>query len=321
MRLLTDPLLRHRVAHLRRQVPPGDRRAGGARRGADLTPAPRPPRPRLAAAARPRDAADRARAAPAAWLRGRGFTDVSELAAGESPTASAGSRVTGGEARHDGRRAPRGPRRRDVGYPRARPAHGLLRRRHRAVRGHGGPGAGLDVALLPVAGWGRRSAPGTWIRARRRARPRFCAADRDPDALGDLSPIGLGRRRRAAARPAAPIRQQVAELAPASKCASSRPARRRRSEKQTGASTRDYMQRGVLRPRRRLPPYKGSAWAAGFVQYPVVHCARNQEHRFRNEPAADEEPSRAARGPHLNDRVSWPSRAGPPRTRGRDGGG
>ncbi len=62
VRLLTDPLLRGRVAHLRRQVPPVDASVDrGPRRGADLTPAPRPPRPRLAAAARSRYAAARAR--------------------------------------------------------------------------------------------------------------------------------------------------------------------------------------------------------------------------------------------------------------------
>src|SRR5262249_43446008 len=115
VRLLTDPLLRARVAHLRRQTAPVD----------------------LSVTARP-DAAlishlhhdhldlaslrllgsDTPLLVPAgagAWLGRRGFETVTELRVGEVASVC-GVPITAMEARHEGRRHPGGPRADALGY-------------------------------------------------------------------------------------------------------------------------------------------------------------------------------------------------------------
>jgi L-ascorbate metabolism protein UlaG (beta-lactamase superfamily) len=152
IRLLTDPALRARIGPLRRvgespaAVPPDVdavlishlhhdhldlaslRRLGG--------------HPRLVV---PRGAA--------AWLRARGFAEVEELGPGEI-TSVGGIRIRAVRARHGGFRPPAGPAAAAIGY---------VIEGSRSVYFAGDTGlfeemrdlqGAIDVALLPVGGWG-----------------------------------------------------------------------------------------------------------------------------------------------------------------------
>lgn len=88
-----------------------------------------------------------------AWLRARGFTEVEELGVGER-TSVGGVGVRAVHARHSGYRPPVGPAAAAVGY---------LVEGTRVVYFAGDTGlfdgmrdlrGGVDVALLPVGGWG-----------------------------------------------------------------------------------------------------------------------------------------------------------------------
>lgn len=156
VRLVTDPLLRSRVAHLRRLVP--------------LVDVPRPPDAvllshlhydhvdlpslrRLGRSVRlvvPRGAAG--------LFRRRLFRDVVELTAGESAEVGAVT-ITAVPAEHDGRRNPFGSRINALGY---------VITGSRSVYFAGDTDffegmaelAGADAALLPVSGWGGGLGPG-----------------------------------------------------------------------------------------------------------------------------------------------------------------
>ncbi len=215
VRLLTDPLLRHRVAHLRRQVPLGRLDELAAPDAVlishlhhdhlDLASL------RLLGRETPLIVPEGA----GSWLRGRGFTDVSELAVGEESDIG-GVTLTGVTAAHDGRRAPRGPRAASLGY--------LVRGRRSVYfagdtelfAGMADLGDAIDLALLPVAGWGPTLGPGHMdaqqaARAAALIRPRIAV----PVHWGTLLPLGLARRH--AARLAVPARafaEHVAQAAP-----------------------------------------------------------------------------------------------------------
>ncbi|HLA17491.1 MAG TPA: MBL fold metallo-hydrolase [Candidatus Limnocylindrales bacterium] len=132
-------------------------------------------------------------AGAAGYLRAHGFTDVSELAPGES--ANVGPvRVTATTAIHSGFRPPFGPNARAVGY--------LLDCDDERVYFAGDTDLfaemagleGIDLALLPVWGWGPRLGPGHMdpVRAAEALpllRPRAAA----PIHWGTLWPLGLGR--------------------------------------------------------------------------------------------------------------------------------
>ncbi|MGE5273483.1 MAG: MBL fold metallo-hydrolase [Verrucomicrobiota bacterium] len=204
-RIVTDPVLRRRVVHLRRD------RAAGVPQGAtgvllshlhydhlDL--------PSLKAFARE---------LPVVVPRGgarllRGFADVREVAPGESVELGA-LRVDAVEALHDGRRHPGGA---------SGPALGYVLRGSRSVYFAGDTDlfagmaalAPLDVALLPVAGWGKKVGPG-------HLDPQRAAA-----ALALLQPqvavpihwgtYRAGRRNGDSAAPAEAFARAAAELAP-----------------------------------------------------------------------------------------------------------
>jgi L-ascorbate metabolism protein UlaG (beta-lactamase superfamily) len=105
VRLLTDPLLRNRVAHLRRQVPPVDRERAT---GADAVLLSHLHRDHLDLASLRllgRDVPLLAPSGAGAWLGRRGFAHVSELRAGET-TDVGPLRVSAVQAQHDGRRHP-----------------------------------------------------------------------------------------------------------------------------------------------------------------------------------------------------------------------
>jgi L-ascorbate metabolism protein UlaG (beta-lactamase superfamily) len=198
VRLLTDPLLRAGVGPLRRQVPLCDASLSAApdailishlhRDHLDLTSL------RLLGCGTPLLVP----AGAGAWLGRQGFGAVRELAAGES--ASVGTlTVSATPARHDGHRHPGGMRAQTLGY---------LVRGDSAVYFAGDtelfPGmseiasnldGGLDVALLPVAGWAPKLGPGHMgpLEAAHAAvllAPRLAV----PIHWGTLLPVGFARR-------------------------------------------------------------------------------------------------------------------------------
>jgi len=217
--LLTDPLLRGRVLHLRRQVPPVDR-------GLTANPAAvlishlhldhldLPSLRHLG-----RDTPLVVPAGAGGWLRKQRFSEVTELIVGEEIQVGTLA-VTAVEARHDGHRRPGGPEARAMGY---------LVRGSKSVYFAGdtelfeemsefaAPSARLDVALLPVAGWGPKLGPGHMdpldaARALRLLAPRLAI----PIHWGTLLPMGISRRYRAAlGDPPRRFAEHAASLAPA----------------------------------------------------------------------------------------------------------
>jgi L-ascorbate metabolism protein UlaG (beta-lactamase superfamily) len=222
VRLLTDPLLRGRVAHLRRQAPPVQEGVFAGRTRPDAVLISHLHHDHLDLASLRLLGLDVSLLVPAGageLLRRRGFTDVSELRAGEAASVG-GLTVTAVEARHDGRRHPGGMRAQTLGY---------VIRGWRTVYFAGDtelfdgmseqmpdPSAQLDVALLPVAGWGSTLGPGHMdpldaARAARLLAPRIAI----PIHWGTLLPIGVARRRRARlGDPPRLFARHVARLAP-----------------------------------------------------------------------------------------------------------
>ena len=159
-RLLTDPLLRDRVAHLRRRVPPADPAALRAIDAVLLTHLHRdhldlPSLRRIG------------RAVPIVVPRGggrlllrRGFDAVREIAPGEEVTIG-GLSVRATEARHHGGRGVVGAHGPALGYV----IEGSRRIYHAGdtdlFDGMRELGArGLDLALVPIWGWASRLGPG-----------------------------------------------------------------------------------------------------------------------------------------------------------------
>ena len=213
-RLLTDPLLRARVAHLRRQVPLEDGALGGPVDAVlishlhhdhlDL--------PSLRALGSDTPLIVPAGAGP--WLRRRRFGAVSELAVGEGASVGALT-VRAVPARHDGRR-PRGPQAPAIGYLVEGECAVYFAGDTELFPEMGRLGRPVDVALLPIGGWGPRLGPGHMgpleaARATALIAPRIAI----PIHWGTLLPIGLSRRYRARLADA-PRRfaEHVAELAP-----------------------------------------------------------------------------------------------------------
>ena len=155
-RLMTDPVLRSRIVHLLRhaprpQPPPDVDAVLVSHLHYDHLDLPSlrmlEPKPRGIC---PRGAGE--------FLTRAGFSQIDELAPGES-VELAGARVEATQAVHGGRRHPRGPR---------APALGFVVRAERSAYFAGDTDlfeemAGLgpvDVALLPVAGYGPKLGPG-----------------------------------------------------------------------------------------------------------------------------------------------------------------
>lgn len=155
LRVLTDPLLRRRVAHLRRLVPVApapDLSSGGAvlishahHDHLDVPSLRRLPR-----------------AVPIAIPQGygklavrAGFGDVREVVPGDRVELG-GAQVLVTRARHDGRRWAIGHQRLALGYVVEGPPRIYFAGDTDLFDGMSDLAGGLDVALLPVAGWGTR---------------------------------------------------------------------------------------------------------------------------------------------------------------------
>jgi L-ascorbate metabolism protein UlaG (beta-lactamase superfamily) len=195
VRVLTDPLLRSRVAHLRRQ---GARVDPGAIGAVDAVLISHLHHDHLDLASLRLIGLDTQVFVPVGagdWLRRRGFTAVAELDVGG--VARIGSlTLTAVPARHDGRRLG-GPRAQTLGY---------LVRGGRTVYFAGDTelftemadlAPGLDVALLPVAGWGPTLGPGHMgpsdaAHAAALLKPRLAI----PIHWGTFLPVGMARRER-----------------------------------------------------------------------------------------------------------------------------
>ena len=158
-RLLTDPVLRSRVGPLRRVAPPVD--AGvGDRIDALLVSHLHADHADLPSLRRVgTDVPVLAPPGAASWLRGRGFSQVDGVRAG-TVTEIAGVTVEATPASHDGRRWPRGADAGAVGFlvGGERPVYFAgdtdLFPEMEALAGR------VEVALLPIWGWGPSLGPG-----------------------------------------------------------------------------------------------------------------------------------------------------------------
>jgi L-ascorbate metabolism protein UlaG (beta-lactamase superfamily) len=216
VRLFTDPLLRSRVAHLRRRVPPIDPSVWA---GTDAVLISHLHHDHLDLPSLRLLGLDTLLLVPSgagAWLRERGFTNVTELSVGD--VANVGSlAVTAVKASHDGRRrvGPGSLRAETLGY--------LVRGRYTVYfagdtelfEGMSSLSPQLDAALLPVAGWGPTLGPGHMgpldaARATSLLRPRIAI----PIHWGTLSPIGSTRHQERLGDPPRVFAEHVARLVP-----------------------------------------------------------------------------------------------------------
>jgi len=214
VRLLTDPLLRVRVAHLRRQVPPVQTSLFA---GVDAVLISHLHHDHLDLPSLRLLGGDTPLIVPAGaggWLRRKGFREVTELEVGGVATAG-GLTVTAVQARHDGRRLG-GPPAATLGYlvSGGRTVYFAGDTELFAEMSH--LPQPLDVALLPVAGWGPTLGAGHMgpldaARAVGLIEPRIAI----PVHWGTLAPLGLGCRDRARLRdPPRLFAEHVAGIAP-----------------------------------------------------------------------------------------------------------
>jgi L-ascorbate metabolism protein UlaG (beta-lactamase superfamily) len=226
VRLLTDPVLRERIGPLLRQGPPLDSETWSGtdvvllshlhRDHLDLGSLRRlRPRPRIIV---PRGAGP--------LIRAHGFHDVVELAPGE--TTDAGSlTITATEADHSGFRPPFGPTADAVGY--------LVDSGARRIYFAGDTDLfpamdslgelDLDVALLPVWGWGPKLGPGHLDPERAAvAAARLRSRTVVPIHWGTFWPRGLGRvRPHRLSGPALEFRDRALVVAPDTHVAATAP--------------------------------------------------------------------------------------------------
>jgi L-ascorbate metabolism protein UlaG (beta-lactamase superfamily) len=197
-RLLTDPVLRDRVAHLRRHAvspPPDVAEAIDAvlvshlhRDHLDV-----PSLKRL-----PRDVTVLAPRGAGALLRRLGFTRTTEIETGERADVG-GATVLAVPAVHDGRRHPLAPPAEAIGFVVAGEHRVYFAGDTDLFDGMHELAGTLDAALLPVWGWGPSLGAGHMdplaaARATARLRPRIAV----PIHWGTFFPAGLARLRRSA---------------------------------------------------------------------------------------------------------------------------
>ncbi len=214
VRLLFDPLLRGRVLHLRRQVPPVDESVFA---GPDAVLISHSHHDHLDLASLRRVGRDTHLIVPSGagvWLASKGFANVSEMDVGDVLKV-AELDITAVAAHHSGQRLG-GPRATALGY--------LVAGRHvvyfagdtEMFAGMGSFSPTPDVALLPVAGWGPKLGPGHMdplqaAHAVELLQPRLAI----PIHWGTLLPIGLAHNYRARLKdPPRLFAEHVAHLAP-----------------------------------------------------------------------------------------------------------
>jgi L-ascorbate metabolism protein UlaG (beta-lactamase superfamily) len=150
-----------------------------------------------------------------AFLRRNGFDDVAELVVGESARVK-DLEVVAVPAVHDGRRRPLGPVADAVGYVIAGGRRAYFAGDTDRFDEMADLRPGLDLALLPVWGWGPQVGPGhldpqSAARAAALLRPRLAV----PIHWGTLFPLGLARRHEDRLRePPREFAAELAELAP-----------------------------------------------------------------------------------------------------------
>lgn len=215
VRVLTDPVLRSRVAHLRRQVPPIP---NSLMADIDVVLISHLHHDHLDLPSLRLLGLDSALVVPrgaGAWCRRRGFTNVTELSVGDGVNI-AGAPIVAVPASHNGRR---------LGGPSAEPLGYLVGDRRvvyfagdtERFAGMAKLAPALDVALLPVAGWGPTLGPGHMgpldaARALSALQPRIAI----PVHWGSLLPVGLARRHRSRlGDPPRRFAEHAARLAPA----------------------------------------------------------------------------------------------------------
>jgi L-ascorbate metabolism protein UlaG (beta-lactamase superfamily) len=209
-RVVTDPVLRRRVAHLRRA------RAASAPAGATAVLLSHLHYDHLDVPSMRSFARDLPVVLPRGGARLlRGFADLREVEPGDSVRVG-GLQVDAVEADHDGRRRPGGA---------TGPALGYVLRGSRSVYFAGdtdlfaqmeGLGAPLDLALVPVGGWGPRLGPGHLdpVRAAEavaRLRPRIVV----PMHYGSFGPLGYRPSAATRRAPAQEFARQVHRRSPA----------------------------------------------------------------------------------------------------------
>jgi L-ascorbate metabolism protein UlaG (beta-lactamase superfamily) len=211
VRLLTDPFLGSRLLHIRRHADPPAR---GIEAGLDAVLISHLHHDHLDFASLRRIGTS----VPilvghggAGALRRRGFSGAIELGVGESARIGA-LEIVATPAAHDGRRYPFGPRVEAVGFDLRGPRRVYFAGDTDLFDGMADLAGGIDVALLPVGGWGPKLGPGhldphSAADAAALLRPRVAI----PIHWGTLLRVGLGRRRDEIMR--APARRFAAELA------------------------------------------------------------------------------------------------------------
>jgi L-ascorbate metabolism protein UlaG (beta-lactamase superfamily) len=149
------------------------------------------------------------------FLRRRGFENVTELTVGESADVR-GTRVTAVPAEHDGRRRPFGPVADAVGFSIGDATRVYFAGDTDHFDEMAKLAGDLDLALLPVWGWGPDVGvghldPESAARVAALLRPRVAV----PIHWGTLFPLGLARRHAALLRePPREFEAHAAELAP-----------------------------------------------------------------------------------------------------------
>lgn len=215
-RLLTDPVLGSRLLHIRRwAAPPGP----GLRDRVDAVLISHLHHDHLDFSSLRRIGTDVPVIVPAGGarlLRRRGFTRVSEIAPGGRTRIGAVD-VVATEAAHDGRRYPFGPRVDAVGFDLRAGRRVYFAGDTDLFEGMGALAGGIDVALLPIWGWGPRLGSGHLDpRAAAEAAALLKPAVAIPIHWGTLLRIGLGRRSEQLLRsPPRSFVAALAELAPA----------------------------------------------------------------------------------------------------------